>query len=266
LAGSDRHLDEVLQHREGRFAGLLLGLGAPRVSEVIGVRGPVDLGGPEPETDLVGVGLARERERHVRPAMEGVSEGDDAWAARVGARYLDGVLDGLGTAVRQEGLLRAVARRQRIEALGQLYVTGVHADREAQVLELLDLLLDGVHDRGMGVADVHDGDAGREVEVSLTVGVPDVGALTLHRMEGMDACGARSDGGRAAPPQLLVGHKYEASSRGVASRASATSRTRPRTNLGYESNPSSCERLRIERLSACLTSNRSTGRRLGALR
>src|SRR5690606_14093709 len=99
-----------------------------------------------------------------------------------------------------------VAGRERVEALGQLDVAGVHAHREAQVLELLGLALDGLHDPRVGVPDVHDRDAGREVEVALALYVPDVRAPALHGVERVDARRTRCDGRRPPLSELLVGH------------------------------------------------------------
>ena len=65
--------------------------------------------------------------------MEGVLEHDDGFPPGRDARDLHGVLEGLGAAVGEHGLLRERARRDAVELLGQGHVALVGRDREAGV-------------------------------------------------------------------------------------------------------------------------------------
>ena len=54
--------------------------------------------------------------------MEAAAKGDDAWATRMGAGDLDGVLDSFGPRAQQHGLLDSAARRHGIELFCQLHI------------------------------------------------------------------------------------------------------------------------------------------------
>ena len=108
--------------------------------------------------------------------MERVVEGDDGRASGRLARDLDGVLDGLGAGVREHGLLRGIAGREVVQALGELDVGLVGRDVEAGVGVQLGLSLDRGDDLGRAVSDVQHGDAGREVDEAVPVDVLDDGA------------------------------------------------------------------------------------------
>ena len=127
-------------------------------------RDAVDLGRERPEPRLVGMRLRREREREERAAVEAALEGDHRRPARVAARELDRVLDGLGARVEERGLDRAGERRESRQPLGVLDVDLVRDDREVGVEEACRLLLHGRDDARVGVADVEAADAAREVD------------------------------------------------------------------------------------------------------
>ena len=112
--------------------------------------------------------------------MEAALEGDHRRPARVAARELDGVLDGLGARVEERGLRRAGERRHREEPLGVLDVDLVRDHREVGVEEARGLLLDGGDDTWVGVADVETADAAREVDESVAVDVGDGRAASLR--------------------------------------------------------------------------------------
>ena len=113
--------------------------------------------------------------------MEAALEADDGGAARVGARELDRVLDRLGARV-EEGRLRGAAeRREREQPLGQLDVHLVRDHGEVGVQEARRLLLHGLDDVRVRVADVEDADAAREVDERVPVDVGDRSSRSCPR-------------------------------------------------------------------------------------
>ena len=96
--------------------------------------------------------------------MEPAFEADHRRPARVAARELDGVLDGLGAGVEERGLRRAGERSDRRQPLGVLDVDLVRDDREVGVEEARGLLLHRRDDARVRVADVEAADAAREVD------------------------------------------------------------------------------------------------------
>ena len=154
-----------------------VGRGDPAV--LVRERDAVDLGRERAEPGLVRVRLRGEREREERAAVEAALEADHGRAARVAARELDGVLDGLGARVEERGLGRARERRERDEALGVLDVDLVGDDREVGVEEARGLLLHRSDDARMRMADVEAADAAREVDEAVAVDVGDGRAAAL---------------------------------------------------------------------------------------
>ena len=124
--------------------------------------------------------LRREREREERAAVEPALEADHGRPARVAARELDGVLDGLGARVEERGLDRAGERRERGEPLGVLDVDLVRDDREVGVEEARGLLLHRRDDARVGVADVEAADAAGEVDEAVAVDVGDGRAAAVR--------------------------------------------------------------------------------------
>jgi hypothetical protein len=127
----------------------------------------------------------------VGAAVERVRERHDALATGGDAGDLDGVLDRLGAGVDEEHALGRRPGRDRGEPLGHGHVALVHADGEAQVLELRRLPLHGLDHARVRVADVHHGDADGPVEVARAVGVPDVAASALDGEIGWTLAAAR---------------------------------------------------------------------------
>src|ERR1700722_5217647 len=85
--------------------------------------------------------------------------------------YLDRVLDCLGSAVHEEGLLGEVAGGERVELLGELDVTLVAGDLEAHVQEGVELAADGGDDARVAMADVDAANASAEVDEAVAVEV-----------------------------------------------------------------------------------------------
>ncbi len=180
LLGVDLLGEGLLQQTCALAAAARVGQGQ-RAAVAVGVRDAVDLGRVRPEAHLVGAHLRGEAERHVGAAVEGVLEGDDGLAPRGVAGDLDGVLDRLGAGVHEEGALGEVAGSVAVELLGQLQVGLVAEQAEAHVRVEVGLLLDGLDHLGVAVADVHDADAGGEVDVLPALDVGDDGVSRARR-------------------------------------------------------------------------------------
>src|SRR6266446_9816922 len=84
---------------------------AIRISE----RNAVNVAGKRREAGFIRMRLAGERHGEKRAAMEGVLETDDGGALGVSAGDLDGVFDGLGAGVQENGFLRKIAGSQGVE-------------------------------------------------------------------------------------------------------------------------------------------------------
>lgn len=135
--------------------------------------------------------------------MVAVVEHDHSLPPGVGPGDLHGVLDGLGAAVEQRGLLGVVARGQLGEGLGDRHVALVRRDHETGVREVLELG-GGPADDGLGAgADARDGDARAEVDQPVAVDVLDDAAARArgeHRQHRPDP---RRDRGDTTSLQLL---------------------------------------------------------------
>ena len=103
-------------------------------------RHVVDAGRERAEAGLVGRDLAGQRQAHAGAAMEGAAERDHAGAPGGAAGDLDRVLDRFGAGGEEGGLLGVLARRQRIDLLGQLDRALVGHDLVGGVGEALELL------------------------------------------------------------------------------------------------------------------------------
>ena len=147
-------------------------------------RGPVDLGGEGPEAELVGADLARHGHREQSPSMEGVLEDDDRLATGRVPGDLDRVLERLGAAVGEQGLLGVRARRDGVQLLGQGDVAFVRSHAEARVRELLELGGGRPDDLGVRVAHVQGPDAAGEVEQDVSVHVGQQSPPGARRVNG----------------------------------------------------------------------------------
>ena len=150
-----------------------------RAAIAIRERNAIDLAGKRRESGLVRMRLAGEGQRHHGAAVEGVFEGDDAGTLGVGARDLDRVLDGLGAAVHEDRLLRKLAGRDFVHALGEADVALVRRDLHAGVQEAVELIFHRVDDRFLAMADVEAADAAGEIEVAVAVDVFEPGVFGL---------------------------------------------------------------------------------------
>ena len=178
-----------------------------RLEEVLKV-GHRRLGGPSPirvwewrlvdlcrvgsEVLLVRLDAAGEAEGEERAAVKAAAEADHRRPPGRRAGDLDRVLDRLGAGAEEDGLLRAVDRRDLAKALGESQVGLVVHDLERGVGRAVELLPHRLHDARVGVSHVHHSDSAREVDVALAADVPDLrslGAVHGHRMGAGDTPG-----------------------------------------------------------------------------
>jgi hypothetical protein len=153
-----------------------------RAAVPLGERHAVDLRRERAEPGLVRVRLRGERERQERAAVEAALEGDHCGPLGVRARELDRVLDRLGARVEERRPGRPRDRSKRAEALRQRDVDLVRDDGEVGVAEVRKLLLGGLDDPRVRVADVEAADAAGEVDerVAVDVGQGRPAALRGH--------------------------------------------------------------------------------------
>ena len=160
-------------------------------------RRMVDLGGVGAEARFIWIDLAGQRERHHRAAVKAAGEGDHRRAAGGDARDLDGGLDRLGAGRHQDGLVRSLARRERIQFFAERDIGLVGRDLETGVGDLVELRAHGLEHVAIAMAGVEHGDSAREIDVAAPVAVPEervFGALDEDRMHHRHAA---RDGGLA---------------------------------------------------------------------
>src|SRR5262249_23762299 len=120
------------------------GLGRGAFSAAIGISkwDPVNVAGKWVEARFVGMRLAGKGPGQESPAVKGVLEADDGGTFRVSAGNLDGVLNGFGAGVEQDGLLWKFTGSERVELFRDGYIAFIRSDGEAEMEVLLELLLD----------------------------------------------------------------------------------------------------------------------------
>ena len=139
--------------------------------------------------------------------MEAAAEGDHARAAGRRARDLDRVLDGFGAGGEEGGLLGEVARRARVDLLGDADIALVRHDLVAGVAELVQLLGDRALHLVVQVAGVEYADAAGKVDVAAALAVPQLGVLrALGEEVAHHAHAARGGLGLAFEKVFAVGH------------------------------------------------------------
>jgi hypothetical protein len=172
-------------------------------SIVVGVRHVCHAGHGREEAELLRVLAAREGERAHRATVEAPEEADEARTPGDVARELERALDRLRAGVAHEAEHGFVAHRLQLgDALGEphlLLVPVVAGDVE----EALRRLGDRSHDLRVRMPRGADGDAGGEVEESVAVDVPHLGALAVRHREGIVARVARRDHGRVTRDEGL---------------------------------------------------------------
>src|SRR6266513_165583 len=135
--GSHRTLESVFEVMRESFRGGAF-FGPVGISE----RNAVDVASKGLEAGFIWMRLAGQRHGEKRAAMEGVFETNDGGALGIGTRDLDGVFDGLGPGVDEDGFLRKIAGSQRVQFFGNGNVALVGSDGEAEMQVLLELLAD----------------------------------------------------------------------------------------------------------------------------
>jgi len=137
--------------------------------------------------------------RRVRP-WKASSKQITAGTLGVDAGDLDGVFDGLGAGVHQDGFFREVAGSEGVEFFGDGNVALIGSDGEAKMEVLLELFRGGGEDAGRVVADVEAADTTGEIEIAIAVDVFDGGAVGARGENWRGVRRAAGNGGfRGAP-------------------------------------------------------------------
>src|SRR5205807_5005054 len=185
---------------EGVFemVGKISGRRPRRVAIRIGVRNAIDVAGKGLEAGFVGMRFAGEGHGEKRAAVEGVFEANDGGPLGVGAGDFDGVFDGLGAGVHQDGFFRAIAGSERVEFFGHGDVAFVGSDGEAEMEEFVELLADCGGYTRRTMASVEAADAAGKIEIAIAVEVFDDRAFSARSENGRGVGGAAGNGGFAA--------------------------------------------------------------------
>src|SRR6266851_5155342 len=133
--------------------------------------------------------------------VEGVFETDNGGALSVGAGDFDGVFDGFGPGVEEDGFFREIAGGEGVEFFGDGDVAFVGSDGEAEMQVLLELRADGGEYARRAMADVEATDAPGEIEIAIAVDVLDGGAFGARGEDGRGVRRAAGNGGFAAGHQ-----------------------------------------------------------------
>src|SRR6266481_4767635 len=133
--------------------------------------------------------------------MEGVLETDNGGALGVGAGDLDGIFDGFGAGIHEDGFFREIAGSEGVQLFGYGDVAFIGSDSEAKMQVLLELFADGGEDAGRAVADVEAADATGEIEIAIAVDVLDGGAFGARGENWRGVRRAAWNGGFAAGHQ-----------------------------------------------------------------
>ena len=144
------------------------------------------------ESRLVGMRFAGERQRHHGAAMEGIFEGYDRRAFRIGARDFYRVLDGFGTSVKEDCLLWKLARRDLVHALREVDVAFVGRNLDAGVEEFFELSAHRIDYGLLAMAGVGAADASGEIDVAVAV---DIFEPCIFGFRDIDRCAVRKAAG-----------------------------------------------------------------------
>src|SRR5258706_12441801 len=137
------------------------------------------------EEDLLFRVLARrEGERPHRPAVKAAEKAEEAAAARHVTRQLERRLHALGARLREETHHRLFHRREFVDPLAQADLSFVPVVRR-YMQETIRRILDGLHHRRMTMSRAAHRDAGRKVQKTVSVDVPDFGPLAVRHHEGV---------------------------------------------------------------------------------
>ena len=161
-----------------------------------------DFGGERTKSALEQSVLAREAQGEQRAAVIAALETDNRRPAGVFPRQLDGVLNGFGAAVGQDGLLAERSGRRLVQDLRQAHVRLVGRHQRTGMDVFRSLRLNGPHNRRRRVPNRQHADPAGEVDQRIAVGVENKTAVgALHHHVGC-ARQARRSGCRAARQHL----------------------------------------------------------------
>src|SRR6266487_2769969 len=124
----------------------------------IGKRNAVNVAGKRLEAGFIGMRLAGERHSEKCATVESVLETNNGRTLGIGAGDLDGIFDGLGSGVQENGFLREIAGSQGVEFFRDGHVALVGSDGETEMQMFFELLADGGEHTRSAVADVEAAD------------------------------------------------------------------------------------------------------------
>ena len=150
---------------------------AQSITEGVGRRNAVHLGGERSKPVLVGHVLGREGHREIGAAVVGVVHHHNGVSSGRESRNLDGVLHRFGTRVEERRRLRVIAGSDGGEFFAHFDVFEVGRDHEARVSEVRDLGLHGGDECRHSVTNGRHRDTRAEIEKTITVDVNEDGAL-----------------------------------------------------------------------------------------
>lgn len=185
----------------------------------------INLGRKRPKSQLVRIDLAGQCHAHHGAAVKGSRKRDNAAARRVPPRNFYRVFNGFYACRKENRLFARGARCRPIQALGELYIDVVRRDLKTSVTEALKLVFDSCNYLGVIMSGIDERHAGREIDVSSALNVPEFGVSRPVRKH------IRFVWRRPAASRYCVCPGVVCSSSRLASKASNTQATR--AVLGY---------------------------------
>src|SRR5271165_134979 len=174
-----------------------------RAAVAVSERDAVDLAWKRRESCLVRMRLAGQGQRHHRPSVKSVFEGDEAGPLRINARDFYGVFNRFSSAVHEDCLLRELARSDFIHALGQPHIALIWRDLHTGVQKAVELIFHGVDDFIPPVTHVDAANASGKVEIAVAIDVFEPGVFSLGYVDRRPVGKAAGHGFRAALRQRL---------------------------------------------------------------
>src|SRR5579883_1996348 len=190
--------------RYGALEGVLEmvseGFGSRAGSAAVGIGegDAIDIAGERLEAGFIRMRLAGEAHGEKGAAVEGILEANDGGPARVSAGDFDGVFDGFGAGIQEDGLFLEAAGSQGIDFFSERDVALIGRDGEAKVQVHFELRAEGRSDTRGLMTHIEAADSAGEIEVAVAVNVFERGAIGGGDEDRHGVVGAARDSGFAA--------------------------------------------------------------------